>query len=84
MERLDINLVELTIPTDSPVIGQSLAELSMPFDMTISALVRAGRPIIPGGGTRLQAGDVLFVLAHREHNHLIRPIFEGQDPSEIM
>lgn len=79
MEKVDVDLVEFTLPSGSPAEGRRLAELALPEHITVSALVRSGRVISPRGGTRLQAEDVLFLLMQKNKSHLVRPIFEGPD-----
>lgn len=76
MENLDVDMVELTLPSGSPTEGKRLAELSLPEKMTVSALVRDGQVITPRGTTELRAGDNLFILAHKKQSHLVRSIFE--------
>lgn len=79
MEKLDVDMVELTLPTKSPAAGKRLAELTVPDQVTVSALLREGRVITPRGATKLQAGDTLFILAHKKQSHLVRSIFEGAE-----
>lgn len=79
MEKLDVDMVELTLPAGSPTEGKRLAELSLPEKITVSALLRDGQVITPRGSTQLRAGDNLFILAHKKQSHLVRSIFEGAE-----
>ncbi len=56
------NLVEVTLASGSPADGVPLAELSMPRDATIVAIVRDDRLVVPRGDTVLSAGDEVLAL----------------------
>ena len=56
------HLVEVTLAEDSPADGVSVADLGVPRDATIVAVVRADHLIVPRGDTRLAAGDEVLVL----------------------
>ncbi len=59
-------LVELTIPERSPVVGKQLVDVDVPSEALIVLLKRDHEFLMPGGGTILQAGDTLLVLANPE------------------
>ncbi len=59
---------DLSIESDSPFIGKSLAEISpeMPADFLAVAILRDEHYIIPRGATRIQDKDFLYVLSTQE------------------
>ena len=59
-------LVELTLAPDSPAVGKSLAQLGVPRDASIVAVVRARHVIVPHGDTTLAAGDEVIALVTGE------------------
>ena len=59
-------LVELTLAADSPAVGKSLAQLGVPRDASIVAVVRARHVIVPHGDTTLAAGDEVIALVTGE------------------
>lgn len=77
MEQVNADLIEIVVPEDSPVVGKDLASLQLPRNVTLCAVLRDNAVVTPRGGTRLQARDVIFVLANKDQSHLVRPIFEG-------
>jgi cell volume regulation protein A len=77
MEKLNADLLEIVLAEGSSAVGRRLAELSLPDGVTVSAMARAGRMVAPRGSTRLQAGDILFVLAEKEKTPLVRTLLEG-------
>lgn len=56
------NLVELTLPDDSPAIGARFSELALPGDGVIVAVVRDDKAHPPQGDEIVEAGDELFFL----------------------
>ena len=60
------HLVEVTLADDSPAAGSSIADLGVPREATVVAVVRDDRLIVPRGDTRLAAGDEVLVLVTAE------------------
>ncbi|MEI7860004.1 MAG: TrkA family potassium uptake protein [Acidimicrobiales bacterium] len=56
------HLVEVTLAEDSPANGKSIADLGVPRDATVVAVVRDSHLIVPRGDTHLAAGDEVLVL----------------------
>lgn len=55
-------LVELTLAADSPAAGKTLAQLAVPRDASIVAVIRSRHVIVPRGDTVLAAGDEVISL----------------------
>jgi trk system potassium uptake protein len=55
-------LVEVTLSEDSPAAGKVVAELGVPRDASLVAVVRGGHVVVPRGDTMLQAGDEVLAL----------------------
>jgi cell volume regulation protein A len=60
------DLQELAVPPDSAAIGRAIVELSLPKGTLVVLLGRGAEFMIPGGGTVIERGDTLLVLADRE------------------
>jgi trk system potassium uptake protein len=60
------HLVEVTLAEGSPAAGISLADLGVPRDATVVAVVRDDRLVVPRGDTVLDAGDEVLVLVTGE------------------
>lgn len=60
------DLVEITIPETSPVIGKQIVDLELPKSALIVLLSRNEDFLVPRGSTILQAGDTLMVLAEKK------------------
>ncbi|MVN88268.1 potassium/proton antiporter [Deinococcus sp. HMF7620] len=59
------DLIEVTVPATSDFVGQRILNLGLPAEALIVLICREEQYIIPRGDTRIQAGDVLQILAAR-------------------
>ncbi len=59
----DANLVEITLSSDSPVVGQRVGDQQWPSDTALVAIVRGPRVIAPSADDPLDAGDELIFVA---------------------
>jgi trk system potassium uptake protein TrkA len=57
------SLVELTLADDSPLAGRSIAEVELPPDAALVAILREGRVIIPAPEGTLEVGDEVLAVA---------------------
>ena len=57
------NLVELTLPDDSPIVGRRVADVDWPIDTTLVAILRTQSVLAPELDTPLEAGDELLFVA---------------------
>jgi voltage-gated potassium channel len=79
---IEFRLEQATLPEDSHLVGQTLAEAKIPQQtgLVVIGLRRAGQlgaPIFnPGPETRLQAGDVMIVLGGSEQVQRLRSYTE--------
>jgi trk system potassium uptake protein len=63
----DANLVELTLPADSPYAGTQLGDVMWPSDVSLVTVLRDGRVLTPDANRCLEAGDELLFVAAAEH-----------------
>jgi trk system potassium uptake protein len=61
------NLVELTLPTDSPYAGAQIGDVTWPADVALVTVLRDGRILTPDADRALEAGDELLFVAAAEH-----------------
>jgi trk/ktr system potassium uptake protein len=57
------NLVEITLPKGAPVVGQAVADMRLPRDSALTAIVRGSRVVIPSPDEPLEEGDELLFVA---------------------
>ncbi|QQM66630.1 potassium channel family protein [Actinomyces weissii] len=73
---------ELTLPADSPVIGELVSSVVLPPHTVIAAILRDYRPINPDEDERFEKGDEILFLTAREGVDLLAEIpalFSAED-----
>lgn len=58
-----VQLLELQIPDDSPIINKQLKDINIPYRYVIASILRDNKMIIPRGNDIIQNKDILFILA---------------------
>ncbi|HEU0088926.1 MAG TPA: TrkA family potassium uptake protein [Pseudonocardiaceae bacterium] len=57
------NLVEVTLPPDTPLAGRPVRDLKLPPDAALVTILRGGRVIVPMADDPLEGGDELLFVA---------------------
>ncbi len=70
-------LVEVTLAEESPAGGRQIADLGMPRDASVVAVVRSRRVVVPRGDTVLQPGDEVIALVTSDSEDAVRRILVG-------
>ena len=74
----DARLVEVTLAGGSPAAGKSVAELGVPRDATIVAVIRERHVIVPRGETVVEPGDEVLVLVTPESEDEVKTLLVGE------
>jgi trk system potassium uptake protein TrkA len=59
----DAEAIELEVGPNSPAVGESLADLTLPRSLIIGGVQRGDEAFVPRGNTIIEAGDHLIVIA---------------------
>ena len=70
-------LVEVTLAENSPAAGHTIAELQIPRDAVIVAVVRTGHVVVPRGDTTVTTGDEVLALVTPESEDALRSLLIG-------
>jgi len=68
------NLVELTLPADSPIVGRKVSDVSWPTDTALVTIIRGGSVLRPEGDNPLEAGDELLFVAHQDQETALEDV----------
>ncbi len=60
------NLVELTLPANTPLAGKPVRKLALPRDAALVAILRGKRVIVPQSDDSIEGGDELVFIAPEE------------------
>ena len=66
------NLVEITLPDDTPWGGKAVKRLELPRDASLVTILRGSRVIVPEGDEPLEGGDELLFVAIAEVEEQLR------------
>jgi cell volume regulation protein A len=78
---LGAEVLEFTVLAGDGVVGRLVSELALPKQVTLTVIVRGSEAVPPRPGTRIKAGDTLYLLARAEVERQLRQLFEKwRDP----
>ncbi|MEE3850526.1 TrkA family potassium uptake protein [Gordonia sp. LSe1-13] len=66
------NLVELTLPPNTPLAGKPVRRLTLPRDAALVTILRGGRVIVPQSDDPIEGGDELIFIAPAEAEPALR------------
>ena len=66
------NLVELTLPQETPLAGKAVSDLDLPRDAALVTILRGDRVIVPTPDDPLEPGDELLFVATSDVEPQIR------------
>jgi trk system potassium uptake protein TrkA len=74
----ELHVSELVLDEQAPATGKSLAELDLPQDSLVAAIIRDGQVIVPRGQDRLQVADRLILIAVPENQEVVFRLLAGR------
>jgi cell volume regulation protein A len=57
------DLAEIHVAPGAPAVGRQVVDLHLPPDVLIVLIGRGGDMLVPRGGTVIEAGDIVLVMA---------------------
>jgi trk system potassium uptake protein len=82
-EQGEANLVELTLPSESPVVGDRVGNVTLPEDTALVTIVRDGRVIVPSSDDPLEAGDELLFVTTASAEEQLQQILSPYPGDEV-
>lgn len=76
LRHVDGEIVEYRVGAHSPVAGKALRDLALPYEVTVTLVVRGSEVIMPRGRTVLEPGDQVFVAMRRKVKPLLDCLFD--------
>jgi len=77
-DRGDVELAEMSLAENSPVVGQPVSELRLPDDCLLVAILRGDSVSLPRGRSVLQPLDRVFAVARRSAAPALRRALMGE------
>ncbi|RPH35586.1 potassium/proton antiporter [bacterium] len=73
-----MDTIDFIVPFNAAIAGRPIVELGLPQNSLIVLLTRGNKFLVPNGGTVLETGDAVVVLACKDDIAKIRGIFAQQ------
>ncbi|MFZ2147896.1 MAG: NAD-binding protein [Sedimentisphaerales bacterium] len=74
-----VNVTEVALTKNSPVLGKSLMEINLPVDCLIACILRDNNPVIPRGATTLCTNDRLVLITLPEKHGPVLKLLTGSN-----
>jgi trk system potassium uptake protein TrkA len=75
LQRGELEIVEIHLPSTSPALKLPLRELVLPPDSVLISIIRGDRIIVPKGDTTFQANDTVLALTVTARVEELRKVF---------
>src|SRR5579863_999305 len=75
LKSAGLEIVEVRVPADSPVVGKALRDVNLPRSSNITLLIRDKEYILPTAETQINSGDDIIALVSREGEDELRKAF---------
>lgn len=79
LQNTNLELVELRVLADSPMVGKQIREISVPSSSTLILVVRNKQPILPASDIQILPDDTIFALVTSEGETELRTVFGAVD-----
>lgn len=76
LRHVDGDIVEYRVASASPAAGKALRDLALPYEVTVTLVVRGHEVIMPRGRTVLMPGDQVFVAMRKKIKPLLDCLFD--------
>ena len=75
LKRAGLEILEMTVPPLSPVVGKRLAQINLPRRSNLALIMRENEPIFPSADVEIQANDEIYALVNHEGEEELRSTF---------
>lgn len=79
-----VNVTEIILNSDSPVVGKQLKDITLPENSLIAVVIRNNQPIVPRGANDLQIADkVVLITLPENHGQVLKAITGEKDRKNL-
>jgi trk system potassium uptake protein len=72
LRRAGLEILEIRVPPDSPIVGKTLSAINLPRSGNIALIIRDDEHIVPNADTKILANDEVYTLVSREGEDALR------------
>lgn len=66
IERIGAEMIEVSLPSDSPVVGKKIRDVELPRGVLVAMINRSGKVFMPFGDFIFNSEDTLFLFAKED------------------
>ena len=77
LQRGNIEIVEIDLGPDSPVLGKRIGNIGLPENALVISIVRDGHAILPNLDVEFKEADSVIALVNADMEPILRGIFSG-------
>jgi trk system potassium uptake protein TrkA len=78
LRHAQLAVVEASVAADSPIAGRNVADIRLPDDTSMIAILRDGDVIVPNGQTEISPGDEVIAITRRESEEALRHLLVNE------
>lgn len=71
----EFSLVEEKVPAEAPAVGKQIKDLELPETVSIAAIIRDGKIVVPRGMTSIEQGDEVLAVTDRAGAQALARLF---------
>ncbi|WP_414694761.1 potassium/proton antiporter [Paenibacillus sp.] len=75
-------MIEIEVESRSAISGSEIRDVQLPEDTLVSAIIRDGKIVTPKGNTRIQEGDILYILVDKAVREDVKRLFRSSDETQ--
>lgn len=83
LPKHDLVIVEITIQSDSPVVGKMIKDINLPSEAVLVTILRGNTAHVPRGKTMILANDKVLALTHPHEEEELRICLNEYCPERI-
>jgi trk system potassium uptake protein len=72
LKRAGLDIMEVRISPDSPIVGKTLSAIKLPRSGNIALIIRENEYIVPTAESKILANDEVYALVNREGEQALR------------
>ncbi len=83
LPKHDLMIVEITICSDSPIIGNMIKDINLPSETILVTILRGNTALVPRGKTIIEVNDKILALTHPHEDAELRKCLNEYYPEGI-
>ncbi|MGH2482764.1 MAG: potassium channel family protein, partial [Ktedonobacteraceae bacterium] len=72
LKRAGLEIMEIRVPTESPIVGKTLSTINLPRSGNIVLIIRDKEYIVTNADTKIAGNDDVYALVNREGEEALR------------